>query len=172
MSNSKLITSGLFTFTSAFLVYLILKKNKKTLNLLLKDNLNKKKNKKDNYEQENNIEIKEEKYEENNIEIKEEKYEENNKEIEEENKEDNKEENKEENNEENKEEKYKENNIEIEEENEEETNEENNKEIKEENDNDEIFNFQKVSNLDKKIKFIPDNNQKNENSWFSFLSFK
>ena len=42
MSNSKLITSGLFAFTSAFLVYLILKKNKKTLNLLLNDNLTEK----------------------------------------------------------------------------------------------------------------------------------
>ena len=133
MSNSKLITSGLFAFTSTFLVYLILKKNKKTLNLLLKDNLTEKHidkifyeefkekpNKKDNYEQE--------KYEENNIEIKEENDDE-------------------------------ENNIEI-------------KERSEENDDEEIFNFQKVSNLDKKIKFIPDNNQKNENSWFSFLSFK
>ena len=136
MSNSKLITSGLFTFTSAFLVYLILKKNKKTLNLLLKDNLAEKNNKKDNYDQENNIEIKEEKYEENNKEIEEE----------------------------NENEKNEENNKEI--------NEENNKKNKEENDNDEIFNFQKVSNLEKKIKFIPDNNKKNENSWFSFLSFK
>jgi hypothetical protein len=47
MDKSKIVTSGLFAFTSAFVVYLLLKKNKKTLNfniLINKNNDNLSKN--------------------------------------------------------------------------------------------------------------------------------
>ena len=145
MSNSKLVTSGLFAFTSAFLVYLILKKNKKTLNLLLKDNLTEKQI--DNiFNEEYNKDINETDNE-NNEQTKKEIIEDDND--------------------------KKENNLEINKKNNLEINEENNLEInEEENDSDEMFNFQKVSNLEKKIKFILDDSQKQEKSWFSFFQFK
>lgn len=40
MEKSKIVTSGLFAFTSAFVVYLLLKKNKKTLNFNILINKN------------------------------------------------------------------------------------------------------------------------------------
>jgi hypothetical protein len=141
MNNSKLITSGLFVFTSAFLVYLIIKKNKKTLNLLLNDNLTEQEIDKIFYSEINKDNV-------NEINVDEEINDD--EEINNDDKEMN-------------------NDEEIKNHANEEVNDDS--EINKE-DHEDTFNFQKVSNLEKKIKFIPDYEDGNcQKSWFSFLKF-